>query len=118
MDKHTAIVIIASIVIAVPFAYSFWNIYAIDNLQFRGTDDGKFRLFDMINSGTIEVCNPMPFFVNYNKFSIITFFEGNDKGKYTSESSIFSPLSSKIVNGRSEERRVGKECRSRWSPYH
>ena len=23
-----------------------------------------------------------------------------------------------IVQGRSEERRVGKECRSRWSPYH
>ena len=22
------------------------------------------------------------------------------------------------VNKRSEERRVGKECRSRWSPYH
>ena len=22
------------------------------------------------------------------------------------------------MNGRSEERRVGKECRSRWSPYH
>ena len=22
------------------------------------------------------------------------------------------------VYGRSEERRVGKECRSRWSPYH
>ena len=25
---------------------------------------------------------------------------------------------SKIVVNRSEERRVGKECRSRWSPYH
>src|SRR3712207_3166031 len=25
---------------------------------------------------------------------------------------VFSP------SGRSEERRVGKECRSRWSPYH
>ena len=24
----------------------------------------------------------------------------------------------KNQNGRSEERRVGKECRSRWSPYH
>ena len=24
----------------------------------------------------------------------------------------------KIVGPRSEERRVGKECRSRWSPYH
>ena len=23
-----------------------------------------------------------------------------------------------VRNGRSEERRVGKECRSRWSPYH
>src|SRR3712207_8508612 len=23
-----------------------------------------------------------------------------------------------LVQGRSEERRVGKECRSRWSPYH
>ena len=24
----------------------------------------------------------------------------------------------RIVRSRSEERRVGKECRSRWSPYH
>ena len=23
-----------------------------------------------------------------------------------------------LAEGRSEERRVGKECRSRWSPYH
>ena len=23
-----------------------------------------------------------------------------------------------VDNARSEERRVGKECRSRWSPYH
>ena len=25
---------------------------------------------------------------------------------------------SKQIGARSEERRVGKECRSRWSPYH
>ena len=31
----------------------------------------------------------------------------------------FSPLSTMLAVGlRSEERRVGKECRSRWSPYH
>ena len=29
-----------------------------------------------------------------------------------------SILSSFIKHERSEERRVGKECRSRWSPYH
>ena len=27
-------------------------------------------------------------------------------------------LASEITDDRSEERRVGKECRSRWSPYH
>ena len=27
-------------------------------------------------------------------------------------------ISSNVMGNRSEERRVGKECRSRWSPYH
>ena len=27
-------------------------------------------------------------------------------------------LATRALNSRSEERRVGKECRSRWSPYH
>ena len=31
---------------------------------------------------------------------------------------IFSFNNRRILHGRSEERRVGKECRSRWSPYH
>ena len=37
------------------------------------------------------------------------------------ESVIQSEVSQKVKNKyrmRSEERRVGKECRSRWSPYH
>src|SRR2546430_6171366 len=29
-----------------------------------------------------------------------------------------APWTSMLVQPRSEERRVGKECRSRWSPYH
>ena len=30
-----------------------------------------------------------------------------------------TPIGCKVtLRGRSEERRVGKECRSRWSPYH
>ena len=29
-----------------------------------------------------------------------------------------SSLKGKVRSLRSEERRVGKECRSRWSPYH
>ena len=31
---------------------------------------------------------------------------------------IFAPEEIEYASSRSEERRVGKECRSRWSPYH
>ena len=31
---------------------------------------------------------------------------------------MFGVISSGMIAVRSEERRVGKECRSRWSPYH
>ena len=30
----------------------------------------------------------------------------------------FENMGAQMVKERSEERRVGKECRSRWSPYH
>ena len=31
---------------------------------------------------------------------------------------LFQPFVKLALGRRSEERRVGKECRSRWSPYH
>ena len=42
--------------------------------------------------------------------------EGYGKGKVE----IWDSGTYEVLNetGRSEERRVGKECRSRWSPYH
>src|SRR5256885_9581980 len=36
----------------------------------------------------------------------------------TTSSSKANPKRPKARSSRSEERRVGKECRSRWSPYH
>ena len=39
---------------------------------------------------------------------VISGFSGAGKGT----------VSKALVEKRSEERRVGKECRSRWSPYH
>jgi len=32
--------------------------------------------------------------------------------------SIIEGIEKKLFSERSEERRVGKECRSRWAPYH
>ena len=34
------------------------------------------------------------------------------------KASKYEKLKDKLILTRSEERRVGKECRSRWSPYH
>ena len=39
-------------------------------------------------------------------------------GGSLSAADIFTYLYFEELNIRSEERRVGKECRSRWSPYH
>ena len=43
-------------------------------------------------------------------------FEGSGKGHVDTIVLDVTIANGKIV--RSEERRVGKECRSRWSPYH
>jgi len=44
----------------------------------------------------------------------------NDSGSSpgSSDGTTTQPATPAVVGPRSEERRVGKECRSRWSPYH
>src|SRR3712207_9429693 len=55
----------------------------------------------------------------------LTVLHGLDNGKSESfgyggeqESGAMAQIPVLLAFGRSEERRVGKECRSRWSPYH
>ena len=48
-------------------------------------------------------------------------FDFDDIGKktpYRTPDNFFEDMQQKVMERRSEERRVGKECRSRWSPYH
>ena len=51
---------------------------------------------------------------------IQTYTGTNDLGLTTEEevTAILQDAATQVAYGRSEERRVGKECRSRWSPYH
>src|SRR2546425_12943454 len=42
----------------------------------------------------------------------------NMRGKTSLLNAIRYAFFGKVIGRRSEERRVGKECRSRWSPYH
>ena len=52
------------------------------------------------------------------KDGIITFVGSNVEASETVEAAETIDLAGKAMLLRSEERRVGKECRSRWSPYH
>ena len=59
-------------------------------------------------------------FKNYNPIfhAVSDYGVGNSK-KFQIISGILSVTGSiSLIQLRSEERRVGKECRSRWSPYH
>ena len=57
-------------------------------------------------------------------FSVIDQFAAEQGTHFTDKPKFFAELAEtshgneKIITTRSEERRVGKECRSRWSPYH
>src|SRR3712207_242780 len=59
---------------------------------------------DAIAEDHIRSAGAVPSFLGYHGFT----------------GSICASINDEIVHGipRSEERRVGKECRSRWSPYH
>ena len=48
----------------------------------------------------------------------LTFAEENEASQTIEQPSYISDFPNQVGHWRSEERRVGKECRSRWSPYH
>ena len=69
-----------------------------------------FLLFDMGDS-TITILNGRPMKINIFIAAVIFIFA-------SVTDFIDGYLARKYNTTRSEERRVGKECRSRWSPYH
>jgi len=44
--------------------------------------------------------------------------KSSEKSNLHSRAELLDRIINDSLNIRSEERRVGKECRSRWSPYH
>ena len=56
----------------------------------------------------------------YQYRNLITEAQWNLLTAIAKEEQIIKPQAKEFItkHGRSEERRVGKECRSRWSPYH
>ena len=66
-----------------------------------------------------EKC-PTPEFIEHNEFSfaIVAIGEAPYAECGGDNKELVIPFNGAGIVDRSEERRVGKECRSRWSPYH
>ena len=90
--------------------------------EWLGSKKGYCRLWDDFNpgeyrmamfNGYIEVTNEAPvvgrFDLSFECKPQRFLLDGDNPVKVSDDGTIFN---------RSEERRVGKECRSRWSPYH
>src|SRR2546430_6373200 len=90
------------------------NNYAVANNLFKEVKDNLSG--DDVREGLVAVINvklPNPQFEGQTKTKL-----GNSEVKGIVETLVNDGLGGYLEENRSEERRVGKECRSRWSPYH
>ena len=99
MNKHSVITIIAIIVIITPFAYSGLSIFGMQQLEYRWNNPGQFTFFTMSNHGDVELCNPMPFWISFENFQVITFYDANQRGVFTINPTTINPLSSTVQEG-------------------
>src|SRR2546426_7759747 len=83
------------------FVVNYTNAATIINDDFKDTED-----LDGVFSGMVKFTEPA--FWPYNGL----------EGRYDNASWAYKRGPKPPASARSEERRVGKECRSRWSPYH
>ena len=72
---------------------------------------GEVQLEDMLQKGNALVAAG---YIIYGSSSMLVYTTGRGVNGFTLDPSI----GEFCLSHRSEERRVGKECRSRWSPYH
>jgi len=99
MNKHSIITTIAIIVIIIPFAYSGLSIVGAQQLEYRWDNPGEFSFFTMSNSGEIELCNTIPFWVSFQKFEIATFYQGEHMGSFVVNPLTINPFSSTVKEG-------------------
>src|SRR2546422_8423 len=77
----------------------------------------RFKPFDELSDADFRfsVDNKLMGQVNLVRYGLASVVDG---GSITITSGVLAQQPSRGSAARSEERRVGKECRSRWSPYH
>ena len=91
------------------------NLVWID-LEMTGLDPDKDRIIEIatiVTDAHLNVLAEGPVFAIHQKDMVL-----NAMDEWNTRQHGGSGLTERVRRSRSEERRVGKECRSRWSPYH
>src|SRR5256886_8493520 len=110
--------------VALPRRLTVWNAYVffffqaedgIRDLTVTGVQTCALPISPAKLSGTPAAASASPIFSA--RVARPSRIDSSPERKTGSSGSICSPTMC-TVDPRSEERRVGKECRSRWSPYH
>lgn len=99
MNKHSIITAIAITIIVIPFAYSGLSIVGMQQLDYRWDSPGDFNFFTMSNSGKIEFCNTMPFWISFQSFEVATFYDAKHLGSFVVNPTTINPLSSTVQEG-------------------
>lgn len=102
MNKHTIIVIIASILIAGTIGFTFWNIILIEQIHFGTANQSDFRFFGLINEEEITLCNPSPFYTTFNNLKIKMVYEGQNIGELDFPGVFLEPNSNITKKGQFE----------------
>ena len=99
MNKHSAITIIAIIVIVSPFAYSGFSILSAEQMEYRWHSPGKFSFYTMSNHGEMEFCNTLPMWTSFQKLEVATFYQSGHLGSFVVNQVTMNPNSSAVHEG-------------------
>lgn len=101
-NRHTIIVIASIIVIVATLGYSSLNLIYVKDLQFRWHQQGSFDLLSIMFNGRLVVCNNSDYPVNFQKYSIQIFFDGQDLGTFMAQGAGVTPHNTATILGNFE----------------
>ncbi|RNJ74874.1 MAG: thr operon leader peptide [Nitrosopumilus sp. B06] len=98
MNRYTVISIIAIAVIVAPFLYSGIGIFGAPELEYRWAAE-RFSFFALSNHGDVEFCNPLPFWIGFEKLDINVYYDSTNYGTFSVGSTLLDPISYKTKEG-------------------
>jgi len=105
MNKYTVITIIAIIIIVISIVFSASSVIGVNQMEYRWDGPGEFNYFNMLNHGEMEFCNTLPFWMSFDRFEVVAFYQSDILGVFTISPVTMNPYSSTVEKGifKSEE---------------